>query len=137
VRTAITDGSATVEKVRGEVAGLIDLMNLEHELAKLKEEMRAMRPKPEPFAPPAADVVVAPKKAATAERKPPGSPPTTALPPRNSPQWRRLRSSILLTFCTYDARSSPIVTSVTRADNDGFDSIRVDSKNMPKTATIR
>jgi hypothetical protein len=45
-----------------------DMMNLEQELAKLKEGMRTMKPRPEPFAQPAADVAVqpAPKTAARA-----------------------------------------------------------------------
>jgi hypothetical protein len=37
-----------------------DLTNMERELAKLKEEMRATRPKAEPLAPPAVDVVFSP-----------------------------------------------------------------------------
>jgi hypothetical protein len=60
----MADGSARVEEVRREVVGLKaelpdccpkakkDLANLEHELAKLIEEMRAMKLRTEPLAPP-------------------------------------------------------------------------------------
>jgi prefoldin subunit 5 len=58
-----------------------DLTNLEQELAKLKEEMRATRPKAEPLAHPA-DVTVPParKPAATAR-----TPPTCPRPPNVGP----------------------------------------------------
>jgi predicted nucleic acid-binding Zn-ribbon protein len=66
LRAAITDGSAEVEEVRRQVAGLKaqfsddcpkvkrDLTSLEQELVKLKEEIKTMRPRPQPYSPPAA-----------------------------------------------------------------------------------
>jgi hypothetical protein len=63
-----------------------DIMNLEWELAKLKDEMRATRRKAELLAPPAADVAVPPApKAADAARK-----PLSSSSPRN--EARRCRN---------------------------------------------
>jgi chromosome segregation ATPase len=52
-----------------------DLKDLEHELTKLREEMRATKPKPESLAPPAADVAVLPAAKATAAPELLSSPP--------------------------------------------------------------
>jgi hypothetical protein len=99
----MADWSANVEEVRREIAGLKvqlsdccpkvkrDLTNLEQEVAKLKEETGAMRPKPEPLAPPAADGAVppAPKGVAPAQKCSSSSsappPDVTAPPPKPAP----------------------------------------------------
>jgi myosin heavy subunit len=98
LRAAITERSEKVEDVRREIAGLKaelsdccptvkkDLANLEQKLAKLKEEIRAMKWKREFIAPPAADVTVPPApKAASRGQKSSNSPPSpevTAPPPK-------------------------------------------------------
>jgi phage shock protein A len=76
LRAPMADGSARVEEFRREVAGLKaelwdccpkakkDLTNLEQELAKVKEEIRAMRPIPELLAPAAAYAAVLPAQKA-------------------------------------------------------------------------
>jgi hypothetical protein len=65
LRAAITDGGTKVQEVRREVAGLkAELsdcctdVNLEQELAKLKDEIRTMKPKPELLPRPAPEVAV-------------------------------------------------------------------------------
>jgi hypothetical protein len=72
LRAAMADGNTKVEEVRREAAGLKaelsdccpkvnkDLTSLERELAKLKEEIRAMRLKPERIAPPEGDIAAPP-----------------------------------------------------------------------------
>jgi hypothetical protein len=95
----MADGGAKVEEVRREVAGLKaqlseccrkgkkDLTNLEQELAKLKEEMRATRPKAVPLAPPAANAAVPPAPASSAPAKPAPKPaPVKLSPPPSPPQ---------------------------------------------------
>jgi hypothetical protein len=95
LRVAITDGSATVEAVRREVAGLKaelsdrcpkmkkDLANLEQGFTKLKEDFKAMRPKPESLAPPVAHVAVPPalKAVSPAQKSLNSAPPPNRTPP--------------------------------------------------------
>jgi hypothetical protein len=95
----MADGSAKVEEVQREVVGLKaefsncclkmnqDLTNLEEELAELKEEIMAMRPKPELLAQPVADVAVppGPKAAAPAGSSLDSPPPPNVTPPQPKP----------------------------------------------------
>jgi hypothetical protein len=95
LRAAMAEGDVKVEEVRQEVWGLTtelsdccpkvnqNLTNLERELAKLKEEVRTMSPKPELLAPPGAEIAVPPaQKADAPPRKPSGnSPPPDIIPP--------------------------------------------------------
>jgi hypothetical protein len=98
----MANNSAKVEEVRREVADLKaqlsdccpnvneSLTDLERELAKLKEEMRATGLKAVPLARLAADVAVSPPLASLASAKPTRkspslSPPAPAPPPRSLP----------------------------------------------------
>jgi hypothetical protein len=95
----VTDESAIVGEIQREVAGVKaqlsdccpkmkkDLTNLERELAKLKAEIRATRPKTGPLPPPAADVAVppAPKAAAPAQKSSNSSQPPNQAPPPPKP----------------------------------------------------
>jgi hypothetical protein len=95
----MANGSAKVEELRREVAGLRaqlsdcfpkmneSLTDVERELAKLKEEMRATRLKAVSLARPAVDVAVSPLPASLASAKPTRkspslSPSAPAPPPR-------------------------------------------------------
>jgi hypothetical protein len=99
LRAAMADNSEKVEEVRPEVAGLKaqfsdycpkvnqDSANLERELATLKEEMRATKPKAEPLAPPTADVTVPAAPASSAPAKPaPKLAPVKVSPPPAPPK---------------------------------------------------
>jgi hypothetical protein len=72
LRTAMVDGSAKVKEVHREVVSLKagnldcrleakkDLPKLEQELAKVKQQIRTMKPKPQPIVPTAADAAIMP-----------------------------------------------------------------------------
>jgi hypothetical protein len=88
-------GGAKVEGVWREAAGLKaqlsdcpkvkkEMTNLEHELAKLKEEMRSTRPKTEPPAPPPVDGAVPAPSSANSVPKP--APVKVSPPPRRNRQ---------------------------------------------------
>jgi myosin heavy subunit len=85
----LSEANKAVKRDAGEVSNCCrkvkkDLTNQERELAKLKAEIRTMRPQPEPFAPLVADGAVPPAlKAAAPTWKPLSSsrPPNAASPP--------------------------------------------------------
>jgi chromosome segregation ATPase len=62
-----------------------DLTNQEQEVAKLKEEKRATRPKAEPFASPAANVALPPVPASSAPAKPAPKPAPVKVSPPPAP----------------------------------------------------
>jgi outer membrane murein-binding lipoprotein Lpp len=75
----LTEGNEVVKRGIGDVSDCRpkvkkDLMNLERELAQLKEEMRATRPKAE-LAPPSADATVTPAPASSAPANPAAASP--------------------------------------------------------------
>jgi hypothetical protein len=88
----LSEANEVMKRAVGEVSDCCpkvkkDVTNLERELAKLKEEIRIMRPKADPLAPPGADVAVplGPKPATPAQTSANSSQPPYVAPPRPEP----------------------------------------------------
>jgi hypothetical protein len=112
LRTAIADGSVKIEEVQQEDARLKadlsdcgsevkkDLAKLESGLAKLKQEVRTMKPKPQPVASLAADLPIIPApKADTTAQKPSAS---NSQPPRT--HFHRRRYLLQWRYCHHEPR---------------------------------
>jgi hypothetical protein len=82
----MADGSANVEEIQREIAGLKPELTdcgpeVKPDLAKLEQEIKTMKPKPEPIAPPAADAAI--MSAPKADPIPPKSPNSNGPRPLN------------------------------------------------------